>query len=121
MPVNRKYPLEALIDACREYVNATNRQITFEYILIKDVTCIPQAAQELGRLLKSMLCKINLIPYNKVQEFPHEAPSQSEMLIFKKRLNESGIRATIRMPRGRDVQAACGQLRHTVDYKKEDR
>jgi len=115
MPVNKKYPLNDLIAACREYNLATKRQITFEYILIKDITCTDQAASELGRLLKGLICKINLIPYNPVTEFDHEPPSRNKMFGFKNRLGEFGIPATIRRPRGADVSAACGQLRHTAN------
>ncbi len=114
MPVNKKYPLKDLIETCKDYAEKTNRQVTFENILIKDLTCTLAAAEELGKLLKGMLCKMNLIPYNKVEEFPHEPPAKLEMLAFKKRLDDLGIHATIRMPRGRDVNAACGQLRHTT-------
>jgi len=113
MPVNKKYPLHELIEACRTYAQATHRQITFEYILIKEVTCTPTAAQELGKLLNGLLCKINLIPYNRVEEFPHEAPTRSEMYAFRNRLKSLGITATLRRPRGPDVAAACGQLRHS--------
>lgn len=112
MPVNKKYPVEELIQSCREYIQKTNRQITFEYILIRNVTCTEKAARELGRLLEGMICKMNLIPYNPVSEFDHEPPTKLEMLAFKTRLSELGVHATIRMPRGRDVGAACGQLRH---------
>ena len=112
MPVNRKYPFTDLIAACREYIQATKRQITFEYILIKDLTCTDEAAQELGKHLKGMLCKMNLIPYNPVQEFPHQTPSREEMTAFQSRLRKYGIHATLRTPRGREVSAACGQLRH---------
>ena len=113
MPINKKYPVDDLIKACKEYIQETNRQVTFEYILIKNITCTEESAEELGRLLKGMTCKLNLIPYNRVDEFPHEPPSKMEMLYFKKRLSEAGVHATIRMPRGRDVSAACGQLRHS--------
>jgi len=115
MPVNKKYPVAELIAACREYNRSTKRQITFEYILIKDVTCTAYAAAELGRLLKGLVCKINLIPYNKVSEFDHETPSREEIYSFRDMLKKYGIHATVRMPRGRDVSAACGQLRHTTD------
>lgn len=114
MPVNRKYPFSQLIKACREYIEKTNRQITFEYILIKDVTCSEEAARELGRHLKGMICKMNLIPYNPVKEFPHQTPAREDMINFKNRLRGYGIHATIRAPRGKDVSAACGQLRHVV-------
>jgi 23S rRNA (adenine2503-C2)-methyltransferase len=80
--------------------------------LIKDVTCSPEAAKELGSLLKGMLCKMNLIPYNPVSEFDHKTPSRDEMYAFQQSLRRYGIHATIRTPRGRDVSAACGQLRH---------
>jgi 23S rRNA (adenine2503-C2)-methyltransferase len=113
MPVNRKYPFDELIEACREYVKATKRQITFEYILIKNVTCTDKAAECLRKAFKGLICKMNLIPYNSVQEFSHQTPAHQEMLAFQNRLEEFGIHATIRAPRGRDVGAACGQLRHS--------
>lgn len=114
MPVNKKYPIEELIAACREYIHKTKRQVTFEYILIKGVTCSEKAALALGKLLKGMICKMNLIPYNPVSEFHHQTPSKEEMAFFRHLLNKHGIHATIRAPRGRDVAAACGQLRHTT-------
>lgn len=112
MPVNKKYPFEDLIAACRGYAAATKRQITFEYILIKNVTCSDQAARQLGKFLKGLICKMNLIPYNKVEEFDHETPSRSEIYAFRDKLEEHGVHATVRTPRGPDVAAACGQLRH---------
>jgi 23S rRNA (adenine2503-C2)-methyltransferase len=112
MPVNKKYPIEELIEACREYVGNKKRQITFEYILIKDVTCTPKAVETLRKLFKGLICKMNLIPYNPVSEFGHKCPSRAEMFEFRDLLERSGIHATIRTPRGRDVAAACGQLRH---------
>jgi len=111
MPVNRKYPFDELIAACRGYVRQTGRQITFEYILIKDVTCTDHAAANLKKAFKGIICKMNLIPYNPVSEFDHQTPSREEMLKFKNSLEASGIHATIRTPRGKDVNAACGQLR----------
>ncbi len=112
MPVNKKYPFDELIAACREYVRLTKRQITFEYILIKDVTCTNNAVASLKKSFKGIICKMNLIPYNPVSEFGHKTPSKEEMLNFRNRLGSAGIHATIRTPRGRDVGAACGQLRH---------
>ncbi|HOW35474.1 MAG TPA: 23S rRNA (adenine(2503)-C(2))-methyltransferase RlmN [Candidatus Omnitrophota bacterium] len=114
MPVNKKYPLEDLIEACREYIKRTNRQITFEYILIKDLTCTAEAAQELGGLLRNMICKVNLIPCNPVDELRYQPPQKLEILFFKKKLTELGIHATVRLPRGRDIDAACGQLRYAA-------
>jgi len=118
MPVNKKYPVPDLIEACKEYIQATNRQITFEYILIKGLTCTQQAAEELGQLLAGMTCKLNLIPYNPVAEFAHETPSKMEIILFQDKLTRLGVHATLRMPRGRDAAAACGQLRHSTQYNK---
>lgn len=111
LPVNRKYPFDELMEACREYFRSTKRQITFEYILIKDVTCTEKAVQSLKKAFRGLVCKMNLIPYNPVSEFDHKAPSREEIFAFRRRLEENGIHATLRTPRGRDVGAACGQLR----------
>ena len=118
MPVNRKYPFDELIEACREYFKSTKRQITFEYILIKDVTCTEKAVQSLKKAFRGIVCKMNLIPYNPVSEFDHKTPSREEMFAFRNRLEKNGIHATIRTPRGRDVGAACGQLRHASQLSK---
>jgi len=112
MPVSSRYGLSDLITACREYSRATKRQITFEYILIKDLTCSKHAADALAHLLKGLLCKINLIPFNKVIESPYSSPSRREVLAFRQALQKKGIVATIRTPRGQDIEAACGQLRY---------
>ena len=118
MPVNKKYPIEVLIDACRQYQKAKKRLITFEYILIKGVTVTPEAPVKLKSLFKGILCKMNLIPYNSVEEYSqHTCPSMPEMVAFRKALEAQGIKATIRTPRGRDVAAACGQLRHAHQNK----
>ncbi len=114
MPVNRKYPFDDLMQACREYIKATKRQITFEYILIKDITCSDRALTSLKKAFQGIICKMNLIPYNPVSEFDHKTPSAFEMNTFRDRLEQCGIHATIRTPRGRDVGAACGQLRHSA-------
>ncbi len=114
MPVNKKYPFTELMNACREYIKTTHRQITFEYILIKDVTCTEEAAKELAKNLKGMICKLNLIPCNPVQEFPYKPPTHERMLSFQNRLKELDVHATLRTPRGRDIAAACGQLRHSA-------
>ncbi|MFA5089027.1 MAG: 23S rRNA (adenine(2503)-C(2))-methyltransferase RlmN [Candidatus Omnitrophota bacterium] len=114
MPVSRKYPLADLMAACREHIKKTRRQITFEYILLEGVTCHEKAAKALASLLKGMLCKVNLIAYNPVSEFARQCPSPADMMAFKNKLSRLGIHSTIRMPRGQDVSAACGQLRRSV-------
>lgn len=117
MPVNKAYPVRALIEACKKYAKATKRAITFEYILIKGVNASEKEAQELSRLLKGMLCKVNLIPYNPIEEFPHAQPTYDEIVRFQQVLQKAGIKTTVRFSKGRDIQAACGQLR-SVHLKK---
>lgn len=114
MPVNKKYPFDELINACRDYQKKYRRQITFEYILIKGVTCSDKAVQDLRKAFKGLICKINLIPYNPVSEFDHQTPSKKEILSFRDKLEEVGIPTTIRTPRGKDINSACGQLRHEI-------
>ena len=112
LPVNRKYPLEMLIKCCHEYIAKTNRQITFEYILIKGFNASHWAAQNLVNLLKDLrLAKVNLIPANAIKEFKILPPPNSEVLAFRDYLFKSGINVTLRKERGRDIDAACGQLR----------
>lgn len=111
MPVNTAYPVKPLIEACKKYSQKTKRAITFEYILIKGVNASPKEAQQLARLLKGILCKVNLIPYNPIEEFPHEAPPYPEIVEFQKILQQQGIKTTVRFSKGQDIQAACGQLR----------
>ncbi len=111
MPVNKAYPLYPLIDACKRYVKKTKRAITFEYILVKGVNSSERDARDLVKLIGGMLCKVNLIPYNSIAEFPHEQPSYKEIVRFQKILDHAGIRTTVRFSKGRDISAACGQLR----------
>lgn len=111
MPINKQYPIKELIKACREYIRKTNRQITFEYILIKGLNSDLQNARNLSRILTGLKCKINIIPANTVREYGIEPPGKTEVLIFKDYLSEQGIAVTLRRARGEDIQAACGQLR----------
>lgn len=111
MPVNQAFPVKELIAACREYVKKTKRAITFEYILIRGVNASPKDAEDLAKLLKGMLCKVNLIPYNPIEEFPHDQPPYADIVRFQNILESRGIRTTVRFSKGREIQAACGQLR----------
>ncbi|MGA2774936.1 MAG: 23S rRNA (adenine(2503)-C(2))-methyltransferase RlmN [Candidatus Omnitrophota bacterium] len=112
MPVNRIYPLEDLIAACADFINKTGRQITFEYILIKGMNSSLESAQKLVKLLKELkLVKVNLIPANPVKELNIEPPPRQEIILFKDYLMKHGLHATLRKPRGEDIEAACGQLR----------
>jgi 23S rRNA (adenine2503-C2)-methyltransferase len=120
MPINKKYPLDELIRELKDYFAKTGRQITFEYIMIHELNCDLESAKRLGLLLKGFDCKLNLIPYNRIDEFDFEPPTKLEVLFFQNQLSKSGIRATLRMPRGRDINAACGQLRYYAKNKTEN-
>ncbi|MFH1360493.1 MAG: 23S rRNA (adenine(2503)-C(2))-methyltransferase RlmN [Candidatus Omnitrophota bacterium] len=115
MPINRRYPLGELMKACRLFTQETKRQITFEYLLIRDLTCTKQAVAELCRLLKGIIAKLNLIVCNEVSVFALEPPRKLEILVFQQELRKMGIHATLRQPRGRDIHAACGQLKYFAE------
>jgi len=117
MPINKKYPIKELIKACREYIKQTNRQITFEYVLIKDINSGLQSAVKLGRILKGLNAKVNLIPANVIRELKIEPPDKQETSSFRDSLLKQGINVTSRRPRGQDIQAACGQLRLRYENK----
>jgi len=111
MPVNRKFPMEKLLEASRAYVRATRRLITFEYILMDGVNDQPEQAQELARRLKGLPCKVNLIPCHPIPGTLWGRPPQERMLAFERRLRAQEIRCTLRKSRGLDIEGACGQLR----------
>ena len=111
MPVNKKYPVEELIKACKDYIKTTTRRISFEYSLISGVNDSMENADELARLLKGMLCHVNLIPVNKIEEREYKKGNKQEIRAFCERLNSRGINATVRRELGSDIQASCGQLR----------
>jgi 23S rRNA (adenine2503-C2)-methyltransferase len=112
VPINKKYPIAELLSACRAYPGANNaRRITFEYVMLKDVNDSTADAKELVRLLKGIPAKINLIPFNKWPGAEYECSSHHVIRKFSELLNENGLSAPIRVPRGRDIMAACGQLK----------
>jgi len=111
MPVNRAYPLEKLMEASRHYIKTTNRRLTFEYGLIKNVNDTPECARELAKLLKGMNCHVNLIPINYVPERGFDRTPIEHIEQFEKILNNNGVNATVRRELGSDIDAACGQLR----------
>jgi 23S rRNA (adenine2503-C2)-methyltransferase len=110
LPVNRKYPLTELIPACREYAQATGRRLTFEWALIQDVNDSPEAARELAQLIKGMLCHVNVIPLNPTRNYHGKATPRQRALAFQAELEQRGIPCTVRLRRGIDIQAGCGQL-----------
>lgn len=113
MPIAYKYSLQQLIEACKYYIKKTNRRITFEYALVKDVNDKREHAEELAKLLKGMLCHINLIPVNEVRENLFKKPSSQNIKTFYNILTSFGIETTIRKEMGADINAACGQLRRS--------
>ncbi len=111
MPVNNRYPIEELMQACRDYIAKTNKRISFEYALAKDNNDNLDDAKELVKLLKGMICHVNLIPINKIENGKFSKSTNENIIKFRDYLNEHGIVATIRRELGSDIDAACGQLR----------
>ncbi|MDX2027814.1 MAG: 23S rRNA (adenine(2503)-C(2))-methyltransferase RlmN [Alphaproteobacteria bacterium] len=112
VPINRKYPIKELLQACRDYPGASNsRRITFEYVMLKGVNDIPADAKQLVRLLRGIPSKINLIPFNAWPGAPFECSDWDVIEKFGDMVNAAGYPSPIRMPRGRDIMAACGQLK----------
>ncbi|MBE1236546.1 23S rRNA (adenine(2503)-C(2))-methyltransferase RlmN [Phaeovibrio sulfidiphilus] len=112
MPINKKYPLAELMAACRAYPGARNaRRITFEYLLLDGINDSDADARELIRLVRGIPCKFNLLPFNAWPGAPYQPSSEARMERFAALLNDAGFTSPIRQPRGRDILAACGQLR----------
>lgn len=110
LPINKRYPLDELLQACREYSQATHRRITFEWALIYDINDSPQQALKLAQRLHGLLCHVNVIPLNPTRAYSGKATTRERAETFKKTLEEHGIPCTIRIRRGIDIQAGCGQL-----------
>ena len=116
MPVNKAYPTEQLLDACRRYYKTTGRRISFEYAMIGGVNDTPEAAQLLVKRLKGLSAHVNLIPLNHVEESPLKPSTKQAVARFQKILEDAGIPATVRRSLGGDIDASCGQLRR--NYSK---
>ncbi len=111
MRVNKKWNVATLIKACKDYIKVTGRRISFEYAVVSGVNDSDENAKELARLLKGMLCHVNLIPINPVKENSYKKPERQRVEHFCKLLNSLGINTTIRRTLGQDIDASCGQLR----------
>jgi len=111
MPINRRWPISELIASAKRYVERTHRRITFEYVLIAGCNSSKEHARDLSNLLRGLLCHVNLIPLNRVPGSPFEPPSTEEVNTFRDILLSAGIPCTVRLERGADILAACGQLR----------
>lgn len=121
MPVNTKYPIEELIDACKYYISKTNRRISFEWALIEGETDTLDSAKDLGKLLRGMLCHVNVIPLNPTKGFGGKASSKASVQKFVDCLNNDfGVPTTIRVRRGIDIDAGCGQLTATLLRKQKE-
>lgn len=110
MPVNKKYPIAEVIEACRYYVQKTGRRITFEWALIHEVNDTPETARRLASLLKGLNCHVNAIPLNPTTGYTGKATDRQRAEKFKESLEQAGVPCTIRMRRGIDIAAGCGQL-----------
>ena len=121
MPVNKRYSIEELMEACRYYIDKTNKRISFEYALAKDNNDNLDDAKELVKLLKGMLCHVNLIPINKIENGSYTKSTNENIIKFRDYLNDNGIVATIRRELGSDIDAACGQLRRKNLKNQEEK
>jgi 23S rRNA (adenine2503-C2)-methyltransferase len=119
MPIAKAYSIKELLDACNYYISKTNRRITFEYALVKGFNDSKENAEELSRTLKGILCHVNLIPINEIEESSLKKSNTEDVDKFKEILIKNGIETTIRREMGLDINAACGQLRRSYLEKKE--
>lgn len=110
MPINKRYPLEVLLDACKKYPMPGRRMLTFEYLLIDQINSSPADAEKLVALLKGQRCKLNLIAFNEFPNSPFKSPSKEAVAAFQQRLLENHFTAIVRASKGGDILAACGQL-----------
>jgi 23S rRNA (adenine2503-C2)-methyltransferase len=114
MPITRKWNIEALLDAARAFPLRPRERLTFEYVLLEGVNDAPEHAREVADRVRDIRCKVNLIAFNPGPDVPFTMPDQDRVLTFQKTLIDAGIPAFVRRPRGRDIYAACGQLKRTV-------
>jgi 23S rRNA (adenine2503-C2)-methyltransferase len=109
MPVNDRYPIDAVLDACRGHHARTRRKVFVEYVMLKGVNDHPDQAQALARRLAGGAFKVNLIPYNPTGS-PYRGSARAQIAAFHAALERGGVPTTVRLTRGRDIDAACGQL-----------
>ncbi len=119
MPINRKFPIEKLLDACRHFPLPGGRRITFEYVLLKGVNDSADDARRLAKLLRQTKSKINLIPFNSHQGCPYQRPDEDTILRFQKILIDKNYTVMIRRSKGQDIAAACGQLAGQTEDRKQ--
>ncbi len=118
VPINRKYPVHDLVEAAQAYAAKTGRRVSYEWVLLADVNDTERDAKELGRLLRRKLAHVNLIPFNPVEDTPYRAPARAAIRRFKEMVEAQGLNVTVRDTRGREADAACGQLHERVMRSK---
>tara|TARA_B110000438_G_scaffold157231_1_gene150700 strand:- start:5774 stop:6862 length:1089 start_codon:yes stop_codon:yes gene_type:complete len=116
VPINKRYPIEMLIEACKKYIEKTNRKIFFEYVLLEGQNDSSEHAKKLGELLKNMLCHVNLIPVNPTVDSDYKRSNKDVILDFQRILKNFRVPSTLRMEKGIEVSAGCGQLANTNNY-----
>jgi 23S rRNA (adenine2503-C2)-methyltransferase len=114
VPINRRYPVEDLVESAQGYANKTGRRVSYEWVLLAGVNDTERDAKELGRLLRRRLAHVNLIPFNPVEDTPYRAPDRASIRRFKELVEAQGLNVTVRDTRGREADAACGQLHERV-------
>lgn len=119
MPIAKVYSIAELIESCNYYIEKTGRRVTFEYALVKGVNDAKEEAEKLSKLIKGMLCHVNLIPINEISENELKRSNEAQIKIFKDTLIKNGIETTVRKEMGLDINAACGQLRKSYVEKRE--
>ena len=118
VPINRKYPVEALVSSAQAYADKTRRRVSYEWVLLAGVNDTERDAKELGSLLRGKLAHVNLIPFNPVEDTPYRAPERAAVRRFKELVEAQGLNVTVRDTRGREADAACGQLHERVMREK---
>ncbi len=119
MPINKAYPIDTLLQACREFPLSARRRITFEYVMLRDVNDSPEDAKRLVRRLRGIQSKVNLLPFNEIPGAPYRRPPDETVTWFQDYLSHHGLTAMVRQSRGRDISAACGQLRYESRPERE--
>jgi len=114
VPINRKYPVRDLVDAAQAYADTTGRRVSYEWVMLAGVNDTERDAKELGALLRRKLAHVNLIPFNPVEDTPYSAPARASIRAFKAMVQAQGLNVTVRDTRGREADAACGQLHERV-------
>lgn len=118
VPINRKYPVRDLVDAAQAYAATTGRRVSYEWVMLAGVNDTERDAKELGALLKRRLAHVNLIPFNPVDDTPYHAPDRASIRAFRQMVEAEGLNVTVRDTRGREADAACGQLHERVMRNK---